>query len=274
MKHVALARRLPLEPAPAPPRPRPRSVPRHSPSAPPRIASAAPSAESGAWPASGIYPSPFGFVLGVPVGDGEQLVPVAASSAAALAPIATALGLVRSAGGFELERVALPTAEARLRFVGVPDLARAKHRVAVLARDLLALATTSLPARHRLGFRPALELRSSGASTLCLSLYGDGPVAPDEREMLGLARALLPALTRLVEADAGLCSEALVRRRIRVGCRVPLDALMARLGARRRPHAGREREALLRALEWFSAARVSSEAIRTILSARITCRRP
>jgi len=254
MKH-ALAFRAPLGRRPVtspglpavPPRPRPRSAPRPRTEPPPprRLG-------------SGVYPSPFGFVLSVPVGATEQLVPIVGASASALAPLAGALGLVRASGGFRVDRTTLPTAHARLTFFEVRDLARAKRRVAVLARDLLALAQSSLPARERLRFRPALELRSSGASTLCLSVYGDGPIATDEDTVLGLAQIMLGPLSRLIEANASISTETLLLRRVRVSCRIALDEIVAQLASRRRAAPERERIAVRDGLDWFGATRASS----------------
>lgn len=207
---------------------------------------------------SGIYPSPFGFVLSVPVSGAEHLVPIAGASATALAPLAGALDLARASGGFQVERVTLLTAHARLTFFDVRDLARAKSRVAVLARDLLTLAQSSLPARERLRLHPALELRSSGGSTLCLSVHGDGPLAADEDRMLALAQILLPPLARLIEANASISTETLLLRRVRVSCRVALDQLVAQLASRRSSDPERERAAVRRALDWFGATRASS----------------
>ena len=253
MKH-ALALRAPLGRRPVassgtptvPPRPRPRHQPRRTDPKPPQRLG------------SGVYPGPFGFVLSVPVSATEHLVPIAGASATALAPTARALDLVRASGGFQVERLTLPTAHARLTFFDVRDLARAKRRVAVLARDLLALAQSSLPARERLRSHPAIELRSSGASTLCLSVYGDGPLAPDEDTVLGLAQLLLRPLTCLVEANASISTETLRLRRVRVSCRLALDELLARLGSRRRADPERERAAVREALDWFGATRASS----------------
>ena len=254
MKHVALPPRAPLWPRLAPALPHSaRPAPARPVNEPP-----APERQASERAVSGVYPSPFGFVLSVPVARSERLVPIAAAHAAALTPVTSALGLVRDCGGFEVDRVSLPTVEARLTFGGVPDLARAKRRVAVLARDLLALGSAALPARQRLRFRPAMELCSSGASTLSISVYGEGPLATDEDSIRHLAQAMLPALSRLIDASASCSTQQLVRQRVRVGCRVALDALLARVAARRRREPARERNAVHEALEWFAAARWSS----------------
>lgn len=203
----------------------------------------------------GPYPCPRGFALSVPMPQGETLVPMAADGISALAPLAGTLALVRAAGGFQTEAVAATGVESLLVFERVPCLEAASRRLFSVARELLAMGADALPARERLRFQPALEVRASGGQALCVQLYGEGPAATDERVLQLVTQAMLPVLTRLVESAPRISTRPVLRRWVRARCRIGLKELLAatpRQGCPRLPSA---RQAVSRALRELAAAR-------------------
>jgi hypothetical protein len=203
----------------------------------------------------GVYPCPFGYAVNVPLQRSDRLVPVAAGDAAALAPLADALALVRASGGFEARRMRVPTAEIRFTYDSVPDRARATRRLRLLARDLLALGHDALPPIDpALDFQPALELRCPSAQALSVHLYVEGTSSLHEKLLARFAERLDPVLRALIEARGHVETPFVLRRRVLARCHVELDHLFASL-PERAPNGLRETSAVQQALHWLGAAR-------------------
>jgi hypothetical protein len=204
---------------------------------------------------AGVYPCPFGFALSVALSRSERLVPVAADSPAALAPIADALARVRASGGFEVKGMRLPTAELRLVFEGVPELARATQRIRVLASELLAVGRDALPpSEAELQIPTALELRTPTARSLSVHLYVEGTSSAHERWLARLAEGMLPALRSLAEANARSETHFILRRRVLARCRVDIARLFTGDSDFSAPGGARETAAVRHALRWLDAA--------------------
>lgn len=203
----------------------------------------------------GVYPCPFGFAVNVPLQRSDRLVPVVADNAAALAPLADALSLVRASGGFEAHRLRVPTAEIRFVFDSVPERAKATRRLRLLARDLLALGD-DLAAEHgpELDFQPALELRCPEAQALSVHLYIEGTSSAHEALLSRFAERLEPTLRALIESRPRIETPFVLRRRVQARCNVEIDHLLASLPDRAADMA-RETRAVQRALHWLGAAR-------------------
>ncbi|HTV17847.1 MAG TPA: hypothetical protein VMG12_04230, partial [Polyangiaceae bacterium] len=201
----------------------------------------------------GVYPCPFGFAVNVPLLRSDRLVPVVADDAAALAPLADALSLVRASGGFDARRLRVPTAEIRFIFARVPDRARATRRLRQLARDLLALGQGVDPDPPGLDFQPALELRCPEPQALSVHLYVEGTSSLHETRLAELAHRLEPMLASLIEARPHVETPFVLRRRVLARCNVDLDHLFASLTERERDRL-RERRAVQQALHWLAAA--------------------
>jgi hypothetical protein len=203
----------------------------------------------------GVYPCPFGYAVNVPLQRSDRLVPVVAGDAAALAPLADALALVRASGGFEAHRMRVPTAEIRFVYDRVPDRARATRRLRSLARDLLALGRDALPSLDpSLDFQPALELRCPNAQALSVHLYVEGTSSLHETLLARFAERLDPVLRALIEASGRVETPFVLRRRVLARCHVELDHLFASL-PERAPDGPRETRAVQQALHWLGAAR-------------------
>jgi hypothetical protein len=203
----------------------------------------------------GVYPCPSGYAVNVPLQRSDRLVPVAAGDAAALAPLADALALVRASGGFEARRMRVPTAEIRFTYDLVPDRPRATRRLRLLARDLLALGHDALPPIDpALDFQPALELRCPNAQALSVHLYVEGTSSLHEKLLARFAERLDPVLRALIEARGHVETPFVLRRRVLARCHVELDHLFASL-PERAPNGLRETSAVQQALHWLGAAR-------------------
>lgn len=203
----------------------------------------------------GVYPCPFGYAVNVPLQRRDRLVPVVADDAAALAPLADALALVRTSGGFQANRLRVPTSEVRFVYERVPDRARATRRLRLLARDLLALGRDALPAfDSALSFQPAIELRCPDAGALSVHLYVEGTSSLHESLLARFAGRLEPVLRALCGPPARVETPFVLRRRVLARCQVDLDHLFASLRERARDEA-RESRAVKQALHWLGAAR-------------------
>jgi hydroxymethylglutaryl-CoA reductase len=243
-----------------PPAARPRPLPVTGLRAAVRVPAALPPAVAAVARPKGVYPGSFGFALNVALEDGNRLVPVAAESAAALAPLAEALRLVRRSGGFEVKRSRVPMAELRLLFEHVADVAGATPRIQAAARDLLSVG---LEARGEGGpvrdARVALEVRSATTHALAVHLSVDGTSSAHEVLLERVAARLGPALRGLIAASARSEIHYILRRRVLARCRVALVELVPRLPACVRQSPERARAAIRQALSWLAAAEDDAE---------------
>jgi hydroxymethylglutaryl-CoA reductase len=242
-----------------PPAARPVSLSARAKTVSHRAPPALPPAASVLQRANGVYPCPFGFALTVPLQGKHRLVPIAAESAATLEPLAGALALVRRSGGFEVKGTRLPTAEIRMLFERVPDVAGATQRIQAAAADLLATGLEGPAARAPDRVQVAFELRSATADALAVHLSVDGTSSAHEGLLEHVAARLRPALGGLIEVSERSELHYVLRRRLATRCRVDVSKLIARLPRCAKGNPEHALEAIRQALSWLAAAEGDTE---------------
>lgn len=175
----------------------------------------------------GVHALPFGLGLNVKVNGRDFLVPMVVEEPSVIAAASNAAKMIRAGGGFEAEADA-PIMTSQVAVHGVGDVETAKARILDAREELLREANDSVKGLvERGGGARDLEVRILTDEMLVAHLYVDCRDAMGANLVNTVAERVGPKIAELAEGTLGLriLSNLCDRRRVRIRCRVPVDAL-------------------------------------------------
>ena len=175
----------------------------------------------------GVHALPFGLGLNFRVNGKDYLVPMAVEEPSVIAAASNAAKMVRAGGGFEAETdPPIMTSQVAVHDVTEPEAKAA--RILEASDELLREANASIPGLvERGGGARELEVRLVTDEMLVVHLYVDCRDAMGANLVNTVAERVGPRIAELAEGTLGLriLSNLCDRRRVRVRCRVPVEAL-------------------------------------------------
>jgi hydroxymethylglutaryl-CoA reductase len=175
----------------------------------------------------GTYALPFGVALNVRVNGRDFVVPMVVEEPSVVAAASNAAKMVRAGSGFSAE-VDPPIMTSQVEIHDVRDAAAGSERVIAARDELLRIANESVPGLvERGGGARDLEVRALAEDVLVAHLYVDCRDAMGANLVNTIAEAVGARVAELAGGTLGLriLSNLCDRRRVRVVCRVPVDAL-------------------------------------------------
>jgi hydroxymethylglutaryl-CoA reductase len=176
----------------------------------------------------GSYSLPFAVALNVRVNAHDYVVPMVVEEPSVVAAASNAARMARQAGGYEAD-IDPPVMISQVQLVSPRDPAAAERAILAAKPEILALADQ---------MAPGLVSRGGGARDLEVRRFDENEmlvvhVLVDCRDAMGanlvnaVAEGVADRLAALAEATVGLriLSNLCDRRRVRVRCRVPGEAL-------------------------------------------------
>ena len=178
----------------------------------------------------GVYALPFAATLNVRLDGRDVVAPMVIEEPSVVAAASNAARIVRQGGGFHADADA-PLVAAQIQLLDVTDAQAARAAILAATPELLAIADTAVP---------GLVARQGGARSLDVRILGEPSdqmivvdVLVDCCDAMGanlvnsVAEALGDRLAAIACARVGfrILSNLCDRRKVRVGCRVPFDAL-------------------------------------------------
>ena len=174
----------------------------------------------------GIYSLALGVAVNFQINDRDYLIPMAVEEPSVIAAASNAARLVRAGGGFAAEADE-PVMTAQIEVLDVADGDAAKARLEAATGELLALAAVAVPRLViRGGGARAIEVRAL-PGRLILHVHLDCRNAMGANLVNTVAEALADRAAELAGGRRGLriLTNLCERRRVRVGARVPAQAL-------------------------------------------------
>jgi len=177
----------------------------------------------------GTYSLPYGVALNVRVNGHDYVVPMVIEEPSVVAAASNAAKMVREGGGFVAEADP-PLMIAQVQLREVSDADAAVRRVLESESELVDLANRSIPGLvARGGGARSVEARVLADDVIVVHLVIDCQDAMGANLVNCVAEAVADRLAALARARVGLriLSNLCDKRRVRVRCRVPAEALAA-----------------------------------------------
>ncbi len=176
-----------------------------------------------------VHGLPFSVALNFRVNNNDVLVPMAVEEPSVVAAASNAARQVRMTGGFFGEATA-PIMTTQVQFDDVPNARDAKARVEAQRDLIFQIADEAIPGMvERGGGCRDLDVRvlDEEHGVLVVHLYVDVGDAMGANVVDAVAEAVAPRIHELTGGTVGLriLSNLPMRRRVRVGCDVSVDAL-------------------------------------------------
>jgi hydroxymethylglutaryl-CoA reductase len=175
----------------------------------------------------GTYALPYAVALNVRLRDRDYVVPMVVEEPSVVAAASNAARMVRAGGGFTAEADP-PLMISQVQLVDVPDAAAATCAILAQQEEILRLADEAVPGLvSRGGGARELEVREVAPGMLVVHVVVDCLDAMGANLVNSVAEALGERFASLAKGKVGLriLSNLSDRRCVRVGCRVPVDAL-------------------------------------------------
>ena len=178
----------------------------------------------------GVYALPFAATLNVRINGRDVIAPMVIEEPSVVAAASNAARIVRNGGGFKVEADA-PIVAAQVHLLDVADPAAARERVLAATTEILALADSAIPGLvARGGGARSLEVRVLGEPSdrmMVVDVHVDCCDAMGANLVNSVAEAVGDRLGALAQARVGfrILSNLCDRRRVRVSCSVPFEAL-------------------------------------------------
>ena len=178
----------------------------------------------------GTYSLPLGVVMNLRINGEDRFAPMAVEEPSVVAAASNAAKMARAGGGFEAEADE-PVMIAQILVTEVRDASRAQAAIAAARPRLLATADAAGPGLlKRGGGTRGLETRWLGDGMLVAHLLVDCRDAMGANAVNTMAEAIGEEVAALARGTLGMriLSNLADRRRVRVRCVVPFDALGGR----------------------------------------------
>jgi hydroxymethylglutaryl-CoA reductase len=175
----------------------------------------------------GTYALPYGVALNVRVNGHDYVVPMVTEEPSVVAAASNAAKIVRAGGGFTAETDP-PLMTAQIQLGDVPDAEGAARRIRASASEIMKLADAAIGGLvARGGGAREVEARVLAEDVVVVHVIIDCQDAMGANLVNGVAEAVACRVAEIAGGRVGLriLSNLCDKRRVRVVCRVPGDAL-------------------------------------------------
>ncbi|MEO7094139.1 MAG: hydroxymethylglutaryl-CoA reductase, degradative [Polyangiales bacterium] len=178
----------------------------------------------------GVYALPFAATLNVRINGRDVIAPMVIEEPSVVAAASNAARIVRNGGGFKVEADA-PIVAAQVQILDVVDAPAASASIVAATAEILALADSAIPGLvARGGGARSLEVRVLGEPSdrmIVIDVHVDCCDAMGANLVNSVAEAIGDRLGMLARGRVGfrILSNLCDRRRVRVSCSVPFEAL-------------------------------------------------
>jgi len=178
----------------------------------------------------GVYSLPFAATLNVRINGVDMIAPMVIEEPSVVAASSNAARIAREGGGFTAE-MDEPIVAAQIQLLDVEDTASAVERIRAAEKELLAMTDAAVPGLvARGGGARSMDIRALGTTAdrmLVVDVFVDCRDAMGANLVNSIAEAIGDELAVLARGRVGfrILSNLCDRRKVKVTCRVPFDAL-------------------------------------------------
>jgi hydroxymethylglutaryl-CoA reductase len=178
----------------------------------------------------GVYALPFAATLNVRIDGRDVIAPMVIEEPSVVAAASNAARMVRAGGGFTTDADA-PLVAAQVQLLDVDDADETRARIVAATREILADANAAIPGLvARNGGARSVEVRTLGEPSdrmMVVDVLVDCCDAMGANLVNSVAEAVGDRIASVARARVGfrILSNLCDRRKVRVTCRVPFDAV-------------------------------------------------